>query len=192
MVDETKELKETKEVKLTLRQQQQADMELEMQKLLLEEKRLSVLDLKERVDERKMKRDTKDDRSRSNGNVLRQNAAVNALVQAQCNHKKGGNGAEGIIQGRGDDPQYAVLKHRFGNGDIWVRCLRCGKTWKPVLEEDHTVEGVFNKEAFAAAVNDYNAAVSFQTRNVMSGSIPYQFSDGGKHFRQVMKNTDLR
>ena len=178
------------------------EMEMEMRKLELEAKRLELIDLQERVDERKMKRENKAQRSRINGDTLRQNQEKDKQAQAACNHRKGGNGADGIVQGKGDDPQYAVLKHQFGNGDIWVRCLRCGKTWKPPIKDSFYFDkrgvavapkdGEFNAEKFEKAQREYADAVAFQTRNVMSGSIRYAFSDGGAYFRKVMENTNLR
>lgn len=193
---------DNKEVKEIKPKQSVTDMEAEIKALELEAKRLELIDLKERIDERKMKRENKDSRSKMNGTVLTQNAAQLKAAQARCNHKKGGNGAEGIIQGQGDDPQHAVLKHQFGNGDIWVRCLRCGKTWKPPIEEEYyfnengvsvaPADGTFDQAQFDKTLREYNEAVGFQTRNVMSGSIQYRFGDGGKIFRKVMKDTTLR
>lgn len=178
------------------------EMEMEIKALELEAKKLELIDLRDRIDERKMKKENKDSRTKSNGAVLKANASQLKAAQARCNHKKGGNGAEGLIQGQGDDPQYAVMKHQFGNGDVWVRCLRCAKTWKPPIEDDYFFdengvsvtpeEGTFSQAKFDAAARDYDAALQFQTRNVMSGSIQYRFSDGGKLFRKVMQNTDLR
>lgn len=169
--------------------------ELELRKLEAEGQ-----DLQERLDEREMKRETKRQKSLNNGTILNQIAANEKANQDHCNHKKGGSGAEGFIGGQGDDAQYAVLKHRMPNGDVWVRCLRCGKTWKPPIEEQHTFnakgvvdpKGKFSQESFDAAQHEYERAVAFTTRNQMSGSIQFRFSDGGKHFRKVTKDASLR
>ncbi len=149
-------------------------------------------DLEERLAEREMKRETKRQRSTNNGTVLRQIAASEKAAQDHCNHKKGGSGAEGFIGGQGDDSQYAILKHRMPNGDVWVRCLRCGKTWKPPVEENFTVKGKLDEEAYNAAQHEYELAVAFQTRNQMSSSIQFRFSDGGKFFRKTTKDVSLR
>ena len=176
------------------------EMELEFKRLEIEAKKLELLDIRDRVDERQMKRDNKDQRTRSNGTVLDNNFTQRKAVQDHCNHKKGGNGLEGYVGGQGDDPQFSVLKHQFLNGDIWVRCLRCGKWWKPPVEESFYFDnrgrnvapsdGTFNKELFERAQQEYRAALSFPTRNSMSTSYVFQFSDGGKYFRQVTKDTD--
>jgi hypothetical protein len=177
------------------------EMELELKALEIEAKKLELLDIRERVDERKMKRDNKDQRSRANGQVITNNAEQKKAAQAQCNHKKGGNGLEGYVGGQGDDPQYAVLKHQFCNGDVWVRCLRCGKTWKPPVKESFYFDihgksvapqdGKFNNEAFINAQTEYRLALAFQTRNSQSGSYQFRYSDGGQIFRDLMKDADL-
>ena len=169
-------------------------LELESKKAELETKKLEILvqqanlqDIQERLAERELAREQKRQKSLSNGLILKQNAAAETAHQRKCNHRKGGNGAAGVVGGQGDDTQYAVLKHTFANGDMWVRCLRCGKTWKPPIEE------AFKTEAeFLAAVVVYETAKNFQTRNVTSGSCQFRFSDGGKHYREVTQNSTLR
>ena len=89
--------------------------------------------------------------------------------------------------GQGDDTQYAVLKHTFANGDMWVRCLRCGKTWKPPVRELFALE-----EEYLKAIVAYETAINFQTRNVPSASVQFRFSDNGAYYRQVTANTTLR
>lgn len=169
-------------------------LELEAKQLEIEERRLAVLekkanvqDLEERLAERELKRETKRQRSIVNGETIKQLARNDEMVQRRCNHRKGGNGANGVIGGQGDDSQYAVMKHTFANGDMWVRCLRCGKTWKPPVRELFKTE-----ELYLAAVAEYQAAVNFQTRNVPSSSVQFRFSDNGDYYRQVTASTNLR
>jgi hypothetical protein len=182
------------------KKQSMEEMELEFKRLEIEAKKLELLDIKERVDERQMKRDDKTSRTRANGAILDGNYAQRRQVQAQCNHKKGGNGIEGFVGGQGDDPQYAIWKHQFLNSDIWVRCLRCGKWWKPPVKENFYFDergrevapqdGQFNAELFAKAEVEYRQALGFPTRNSMSTSYQFRFSDGGEIFRKVTKDTD--
>jgi len=175
-------------------QEQLSPEEFEKKRQRLELRRLEAdtQDIEERLAEREMKRETKRQRSINNGQTLRQIEASTKAVQEHCNHKKGGSGAQGFIAGEGDDSQYSVLKHRMPMGDVWVRCLRCGKTWKPPVESKYTVKGKFDQDAFNAAVREYESAVAFQTRNQTSGSIQFRASDGGKHFREVTKDVNLR
>jgi len=184
----------------TVKKQSTQEMEEEFKRLELEIKRLELLDIKDRVDERKMKRDNKDQRVRSNGQVIENNLRQRLTTQEYCNHRKGGTGLEGYVSGQGDDPQYAVFKHQFLNSDIWVRCLRCGKWWKPPVEDNFYFDangkevakqdGKFNKELYDKAWFEYRAALAFPTRNSMSTSYQFKFSDGGEIFRQMTKDTE--
>lgn len=187
----------TEEIK---KKQTKEEMDLEFKALEIEAKKLELLDIRDRVDERQMKRDNKDQKTRANGQVLDNNFRQRQAAQAFCNHKKGGNGLEGYVHGQGDDPQFAVFKHQFLNGDIWVRCLRCGRWWKPPVEisfyfdergrEVAPRDGKFNKEKFEQAQLEYRQAVAFPTRNTMSTSYRFSFSDNGQYFREITKDTD--
>ena len=170
------------------------DAELDTKRKKLEIRRLEAdaQDIEERLAEREMKRETKRQRGVTNGQTLRQIAAGEKAAQERCNHKKGGAGAEGFVTGQGDDAQYCVLKHRMPFGDVWVRCLRCGKTWKPPVESNFTVKGKLNTEAYEAAKREYEVAVAFTTRNQTSGSIQFRSSDGGAYFRETTKDVTLR
>lgn len=187
---ESKEFKEPKkESKQTVTEMESEIKALELQakKLELLERQANLQDLQERLDERQLKRDNVRQKVIINGQTLKQLKANDVAVQARCNHKKGGNGAQGVVAGQGDDNQHAVLKHIFANGDMWVRCLRCGKTWKPQLREWHKSDA-----AFEEATRKYNAAKNFQTRNGTSGAVVFNFSDQGKFYREVTEASNLR
>ena len=162
-------------------------LELQAARLSILEKEANLQDVSERLAEREMARETKRMRSRTNGQTLRQTNAADAAFQKRCNHHKGGQGSQGYQGGQGDDPQYAVGKHMFCNGDTWVWCLRCKKTWRPPLKEDYATE-----EGYIGAFAEYQAALNFQTRNIPSSSYVFKFSDGGLYFRDVTRNTNLR
>ncbi len=164
-----------------------AKLALTSKQLEIKEKQANLQDLEERLAERELKRENKRQRSLTNGATLNQLAANDTAAQKRCNHRKGGNGAQGVVGGQGDDSQYAVLKHTFANGDMWIRCLRCGKTWKPPVQTNFKTE-----PEFLAAVAAYEAAVNFQTRNVASGSCQFRFSDNGKYYREITASSTLR
>jgi hypothetical protein len=175
------------------KEQTVAEMEKEMKRLALiaarlevEEKKANLQDLRERLDERELKREGRRQKSITNGLVLKDTASREAAQQSRCSHKKGGQGFEALARG-GTDSQYAVIKHTFHNGDTWVRCLRCGKTWKPPLKATFKSE-----EAYQAAVADYKAAVQFDTRNIPSGGVRFGYTDGGQYAREQMANATLR
>ena len=161
-------------------------LEVETKKLELLEKHANLQDLQERLAERELKRETKRQRSLTNGETIKALNSAERAYQSRCNHKKGGTGSNGVVAGQGDDSQHAVLKHTFANGDMWIRCLRCGKTWKPPVRRSYKSE-----EAYQMAGEVYKIAKDFQTRNVPSSSYTFRYSDNGEYYREVTENTTL-
>ena len=161
--------------------------ELELKKLEIIEKRANIEDLTERLDERKNRRLAVRMTSVTNGQTLNAIAKEQEQSQRRCNHRKGGNGAAGVMSGQGDSLWFALMKHRMLNGDIWIRCMRCGKTWKP------PVRRMFADETkYQVAVAEYEAAKLMPTNNSPSSSYAFSFSDGGQYFREVTASTNLR
>lgn len=198
---------ELKRVELELKQK-----ELEIKSLELKERQANLQDAQERLDDRALRREQVRQRSLTNGSTLTALIKGDLSAQKRCNHHKGGNGQEGIVGGQGDDSQYAVIKHTFLNGDTWVRCMRCAKTWKPPIEENYYFDegvwvppnsdghgatiapsrGKYSAEHYHAALAEYMAALNFQTRNKPSSSYVFRFSDNGKFFRQITNSATLR
>jgi hypothetical protein len=162
-------------------------LKLRAQQLEIQEREANLQDIQERLDERNIRRQNIRQTSVTNGLTLKQNADIDARAQKRCNHRKGGNGVAAVLGGQGDDSQYAVLKHTFCNGDMWVRCLRCGYTWKPPIKNRCKSE-----EEYIQKFAEWQAACNFQTRNVPSGSVVFGFSDNGAYYREMTANTTLR
>jgi len=173
-----------------------AAKELELKRLELLEREANLEDLRERLAERQLKRKSRDGVFRGHGANLKQDTINRKTKQEICNHHKGGDGAQGVIGGQGDDTQYCIMRHVMGNGDIWVRCLRCGKTWKyPVASEYST------KAEYQAALVEYQAALKFPTRNHTSGTHTFSWGvvqneqgklEGGPEFyREKTKSVTL-
>ena len=161
-------------------------------KLEMEHRTAELQDAREKLDERKMKRETNASRFRSHGQNIQQDKDNRAAQQRICNHKKGGDGAKGVVGGQGQDTQYAIIRHRVANGDIWVRCLRCAKLWKPPVKSAHKTT-----ESYNAAFEKYNEALVFPTRNQMSTGQQFQWGyndkgqGGPEYFRERMKSVNL-
>ncbi len=170
--------------------------ELEIKRLELMESEANLQDLQERLAERQLKRKSRDGVFRGHGANLKQDNINRLAKQEICNHRKGGDGANGVIGGQGDDMQYAILRHVMGNGDIWVRCLRCGKTWKYPLASAFTT-----KAEYELALVEYRSMLKVQTRNHTSGTHTFQWGvvqneegklEGGPEFyRERMKSVTL-
>jgi hypothetical protein len=168
-----------------------AAKELEIKRLELLEREANLQDLQERLDERQLKRKGRGDVFRGHGQNLRQDAVNRKAKQEICNHHKGGDGAQGVIGGQGDDTQYCVLRHTMGNGDIWQRCLRCGKTWKYPVKASYTVGDKLNEAAYNSALSEYHIALKYPTRNHTSGTHTFKWGvvqnaagklEGGEEF----------
>lgn len=173
---------EKAQLELTLLELEAKKIAIENAKLEKLEKEANIQDLTERLAERQMKREDKSQKSRTNGDTIAVENRIKAQKQRQCNHRKGGDGQNAYVNGQGNSPQYAVMKHKVCNGDFWIRCMRCGKCWKPPVEEDYK-----DREAFLDAKVEYTTALNFSTLNVASSSYTFGFSDGGKHFREMMR-----
>lgn len=172
---------------LTAMEEELKALELESKRLQLLEQKANLEDIQERLGERKLRRETIRQTSLTNGATLKALKADDAMVQKRCNHRKGGNGAAGVIGGQGDSLDYAVLKHTMLNSDMWIRCQRCGKTWKPPVREHFDTVEEYVKELTA-----YEQAKLFPTKNSASSSYQFRFSDNGAYFREVTKHTTLR
>jgi hypothetical protein len=167
--------------------------ELELKQLEILERRANIEDLNERLDERKNRRMAVRMTSVTNGQTLNAIAKEQEQSQRRCNHRKGGNGAAGVMSGQGDSLWLALMKHRMLNGDVWIRCMRCGKTWKPPVKSVFVNDkGVFEEAKYQAAVVEYEAAKLMPTNNSPSSSYAFSFSDGGNYFREVTASTNLR
>jgi len=197
-------------IELSIKRAQLADLELQKQEreLSIEEKRGTIAD---RVTKQKQKQI---DRAQQ-GQTFAQQKAGEEAKQAACTHKKGGVVSQRdlkVLSTGGNSPYFAVIKHQMINGDIWVRCLRCGKTWLPPVKDNFyfnakgkqvaPVDGVFSAEKFEAAEKAYHTAVAFDTNNTTSGSVICKFSkwdakseqwvDASQDYRNNVKNSNLR
>ena len=113
--------------------------------------------------------------ARAYGRCLTENDRLHIHYQANCTHRKGGTindlGRPGSALYKGTSPQYAVIKHQMMHRDIWVRCLRCGKWWKPPVRSHYKQDRDFWRAMF-----EYEEALNFPTNNTTSGSVLCNFS----------------
>ena len=195
-------------------EQQNLKEELEAKATEKERRGLDIKKLKRELEKDALAQmQARNDRE-SQGRTFSQDDATDKYRWSICTHRKGG-----VVSSRdmralttgGSEDQYAVIKHQMINGDIWVRCLRCGKTWSPPVESNFyfragkvvaPVDGVFDKDKFKQSHDEYMRAVQFPTRNSMSGSVQCRFfqvnpetgrqEDAADVYRENVKNTNLR
>jgi hypothetical protein len=188
--------------------------ELEAKLLEKQEREYHIKDLKARIADRDItEKQAQEDRAQQ-GRTFAQQDATDLYRYSICTHKKGGNVSPRdmrVLTTGGASVQYAIMKHQMINGDIWVRCLRCGKTWAPPVEKNFFYDGKrqvapqdgeFDKVRFDKAREEYMRATMFETNNSMSGSVQCRFStfdvDSGKmvdaadKYRENLASTTLR
>lgn len=186
---------ELKQLELQIKRAQLAAVEADLadKELAKAERKFNAENMQQLRDEREVSKQTKAMRAISQGQSLRATTQGEEAHQNKCTHRKGGNGIQGFMQGKGQKDDHCFQKHMFANGDVWQRCLRCSKTWKPPVRLDFTaVDGTFNQAGYDLAKQVYNAALSLSTNSVMSAGTQWRFSDDGEHYRATTRSVNLR
>ena len=197
-------------IELSIKKAQLEDIELQKQ-----ERALNIQETRARIGDRQNTQLQKQLDTTGRGKTLAQQKLADENRWAACTHKKGGMVSArnmSALSTGGNAMQYAVIKHQMINGDMWVRCLRCGKTWLPPVKDNYYFndkgksvapkDGKFNAEKFAQAEVDYRRAVNFETNNSPSGSVQCRFSkwdekseqwvDAAQEYRDAVKSSNLR
>ena len=214
-VDEQIKLIELQEKMLSLELKK---AELEAKLLEKTEREYHIKDLKARLADRAMEEQQVQEDRAQQGRTFAQQDATDLYRFSICTHKKGGIVTPRdmrVLTTGGNNVQYAIMKHQMINGDIWVRCLRCGKTWAPPVEKNYFFndkgkqvapqDGQFNKVRFEKAREEYTHATMFETNNSMSGSVQCRFHvkqeqpdgtfkdvDAADKYRENIASTTLR
>lgn len=216
---ETKQISVDEQIKLIELQEKMLSLELkkaELESKLLEkqEREYHIKDLKARIADRDIQeKQLQEDRAQQ-GRTFAQQDATDLYRYSICTHKKGGLVSPRdmrVLTTGGNNVQYAIMKHQMINGDIWVRCLRCGKTWAPPVEKNFFYkgkvqvapqDGQFDKVRFERAREEYMRATMFETNNSMSASVQCRFStfdvesgrmvDAADKYRENIASTTLR
>jgi len=201
---------EAKKLELLIKKRQLEALDLEQ-----EERTYHIQDLKQSLAERSVKeKQLQEDRAQQ-GRTFEQQRQTDNYRFSICTHRKGGMVTPRdlrVLSTGGNREQFALIKHQMINGDIWVRCQRCGKTWAPPVEKNFFFDergrvvapqdGVFSQVKFDEAYKDYVAATMLNTNNTMSGSVQCRFTtfdpeskkmvDAADKYREAISNTNLR
>jgi hypothetical protein len=134
----------------------------ELEQLQLEETR-------ERVMQIRAKRATRVRRQESRERSLADQRRREAAAQAGCVHRKGGKGVEGRF--KGNDTNYAVVKHTLCHGPTIVICQRCFKIWTPPDPALNSRKASSEeKRLYKQLYEEYVTAVNLPTDNEPSGT----------------------
>jgi len=192
------------QLSLVQAQLENATAEKEERKARAEEHKLTLIDVKQRVEKRQMQQQQALEARKQQGQVFAQDAAQEFAKQEVCTHRKGGIVTPrdmAVLTTGGDSQQAAVIKHRMIDGNLFVRCMRCSKTWTPQQRNNFFFDrkrhdkdrsekvlrakrmpyegpqvGIFDELSFQIAIEEYKKACAFQTQNKESGSVICQFS----------------
>lgn len=201
---------EGKKLELEIKRQQLEAIQLERQ-----ERTYHIKDLKAKIADREIKEKQIQEDREQQGRTFAQQRATDLYRFSICTHRKGGVVTPRdmrVLSTGGNKDQYAVMKHQMINGDIWVRCLRCGKTWSPPVEKNFFFDergnqvapqdGEFDRNKFEDSHRKYLEATMFNTNNSMSTSVQCRFSiydiasgkmvDAADVYRENISNTTLR
>jgi hypothetical protein len=199
---------EARRLEVELKKQQMEGLKLEQ-----EERKYHIKDLKASISERDSKELQKKEDRESQGRTMKNIELQEKLQQKLCTHGKGGTVSTRdmrVLKTGGDDNKKAIIKHQMINGDIWILCLRCAKTWKPPVKRDFFFDikgnavaekdGVFDAAKFQQANFEYHQALSMPTSNSMSTSVQCRFtrfegetaSDATEWYRDLVGASSLR
>jgi hypothetical protein len=186
------------DVKEQTAQERLAEVELKIKEAQLERelKMLKKADLENQELDFKLqqltaRKETNESELRVRAVGLESSNAEERVAYTVCNHLKGGS-MRNYPKGDGRDG-YSIFRHRLSSGDMFIRCLRCGKEWlppvKPVADSPDFKdsrgkfdEGKYRRAAqlYKMKMEDYKTALSFTTDNTDSGGPRFQFRDREK------------
>ena len=137
---------------------------------------LQLEETKERLQERRDRKNQSANRRRMVQRSLRDTNQRRALLQSRCAHRKGGKGVEMLYQG--NDTNFAVIKHILSHGPLIVICQRCGKLWEPP-DKALNAKGASSEDRreYKRLYQEYQWAVNLPTDNETSGSKLFEFHD---------------
>jgi hypothetical protein len=189
--------------------------ELTAKKLEIQERLANIDESKKRQLDREIKRKQAENDLKQKARVFGQQRATDTLRQSVCSHRKGGMAHARdlrVLHEGGDSEKRSIIRHRMINGDMWIRCTRCGKTWCPPVEKMFyfdangyqvaPADGTLDKTAFQNADRDYREACKFTTTGHPSSSVICSFHkwdattrkwvDGNQEYKESMAATNLR
>ena len=172
------------------------------------QRKLMLIDIESRVSQAeltrhqtaqfKMKQAEQKDKFWSRGRELKNTEASQKKHQDGCSHRKGGRSIEALQKGGTDASDHCILHHLLPNNEWWLRCMRCGRTWRPVHSEDYNLTVPAEREAFEQAKAAYKWALEAPTNNSPSSGITFSHTSeddnktAKKFVHDVMKDVNLR
>jgi hypothetical protein len=142
---------------------------LDRAKITADLEQLQLEETQERVAEMRLNKARRIQRAATRDRDIMRDLALTKARQDSCWHKKGGKGVEMLL--RGNDHNFAVIKHQLCHGPIIIVCQRCGKVVEPpdpaLNARKATVE---QKAEYKRLYDEYLVWLNLPTDNQMSGT----------------------
>jgi hypothetical protein len=146
-----------------------ADERMDKKKITDELEQLQLEEVRERVHQIRSKRATRIRRAESRERSLADQRRREKAMQDGCVHRKGGKGVEGRF--KGNDTNFAVVKHTLCHGPTLVICQRCFKIWEPPPPELNSRKASSEeRRLYKVLWQEYVTALNLPTDNEPSGT----------------------
>jgi hypothetical protein len=144
-------------------------MPLDRAKITADLEQLQLEETQERVNEMRRSKAARLQRAASRDRDIARDRALTKARQDACWHKKGGKGVEMLL--RGNDHNFAVVKHQLCHGPIIIICQRCSKVVEPpdpALNAKNATAA--QKTEYKRLYDEYLVWLNLPTDNEMSGT----------------------
>lgn len=159
-----------------------AEKEMSLKELQEENLRIQNAHLLEQTEfyreQNELSRQRRADRLRQHSTqeeTLAANRKRDIVIWKGCTHRKGGKGDD-LVNNRGNDPNYSVVKHQYSLGDWSVLCTRCFAEWKPGDTAATHPTGI-----------SFQTALEWPTDNASSGAVQFRLPDRRPELQTVAK-----
>jgi TolA-binding protein len=130
---------------------------------------LQLEETQERITQMRERKESMRRRLESRQIDIRNGRARQKAQEDACWHKKGGKGVE--MLSRGNDHNYAVVKHQLCHGPIIIICQRCSKVVEPPDQALNRKKATPEQKAeYKRLYADYQWWLNLPTDNEMSGT----------------------
>jgi hypothetical protein len=142
---------------------------LDRAKITADLEQLQLEETQERVFEMRRNKAARLLRAASRDRDIQRDRALTKAIQDGCWHKKGGKGVEMML--RGNDHNFAVIKHQLCHGPIIIICQRCSKVVEPPDPALNAKTATAQQKAeYKRLYDEYLVWLNLPTDNVMSGT----------------------
>jgi hypothetical protein len=144
-------------------------MPLDKARITAQLEELQLEETQERVENMRQAKAARIQRAATRQRDIMRDREMTKARQDSCWHKKGGKGVEMLL--RGNDHNYAVIKHQLCHGPIIIICQRCTKVVEPPDQALNARTATMQQRAeYKRLYDEYLVWLNLPTDNEMSGT----------------------